>query len=334
MSTEVEETECPYVEDLDLSRFCISQLLKPNGNNSSIWTTKCSIAPGEDPPTGQTSFEAKMKYPISLGDKDKDPENCPTENRNAVFIVNPKDRQFIEKCEAMDAVGLAHFIENRAHYWGDDTTEKEVRKKYVPLIRPSKNKDKTPDGDLIFGAKLRPPVRMRDKKIIPRKNPSRLVEILPNGEEAEEPTSIDKVHPHPDPNNKSIATRLQSVIRFVCAYRTDGKCGISPHIDQGWFRYVQPRVFTRRGKKKKKRAIADVDTTHDSAVTPPAAKAANTQDDDATTAVGQASQASNDASGGGGGGSKEDEEDQQSNGSDNDDNDDVEDDYDDTADYE
>lgn len=250
--------EPDYVEDLPLSECCVEGMAKKNANNPSIWTAKFAQVKGETAPMGQMSFEAPIMFPI-LKPKQDGTMPGPTENRSCVIEIMPKHVKFIDQCRVMDEAALAHFITHRAHYWSKTTSEDSVREKFVPLVKPFIDKEKNDTGKKMFTMKIRPDKRMRKGQVVPRKNPSRLTEILPGGEDAEEYTPIDKVHPHPDENNTSTATMIQAVIRFACVYRIDGKCGLSAHLEQGWFRYIVPKVFKRRGKRSKPEpALADV----------------------------------------------------------------------------
>lgn len=242
----------PFIEDLDLSGVHIPEVAKPNVNNSVTWTTKVHLNKDtSNSPIGQMSFWGQVLYVITPG-KDKTAQTHPDGNRNCDIIIEPMHRGFISQCELMDQKALEHAIKYKDVYWeGQELTDKQVAKRHRKLIVPTKDGDK-----LVFRTKLRPPVR-KNKKGELVKNPRATVMVrVVNDEDADEPTSIDEVHP-------TTATRdyVQNVCDFISFYRSDAYFGINVMVPQGWHKTIEYASFKRNRGRRAKRPSQEMETT-------------------------------------------------------------------------
>jgi hypothetical protein len=302
-------TDCAqFIEDLDLSRVCIPNVAEQNKNNNVISTTKVCMSPDDsDAPTGQMSFFSDIKY-IPTPGKDKTIESHPAGNRNFDLVIKGIHKSFLDQIEVLNKVALEHAKKHRKVYWPKDKgmTDRDVEKKHRKLIVVGD------DGARVFRVKCRPSVRKnKNKELVPSSGGTVMIEVV-DGEDAEEPTDIDQVH-----NDDQQRDQAQCVCRFVCFYVTSTWFGINPICPQGWHRRMKVAAFSRNKSNEKarpkKRAIADVSAEargHDEAEPASAQGRTDTAPEPEVVQVQV------------GGASKEEEED------------DVEDEYDDTDDYE
>ena len=263
----------PFIEDLDLSRVCIPDQAKPNQNNSVTWTTKICMSPdSSESPLGQMSF-GEESYVITPG-KDKTAQTHPDGNRNCDIIIEPVQRDFIAQCKRIDVV-LAHAIKYKDIYWeGQELTDKQVAKRHRKLIVPTK------DGEtLVFRTKLRPAVR-KNKKGELVKNPRATVMIrVTDDQDAEEPTSIDEVHP-----TTSTRDYVQNVCDFIGFYRSDAYFGCNVMVPQGWHKTVEYASFSRnRGRRTKRKTTESDSASEDAASTDSGSPKKRRSDDHAET---------------------------------------------------
>lgn len=253
------EVEVPFLEDLleKAKRVHIPELAKANTNKNVMWSAKMYVGPGcTEVLTGQMSEFLRIIYDITPG-KDKTAKTNPTDFRNCEVIVNKANTKFIELCNILDEIGLAHFIKYKDHYWeGEELTDRQVTKKYRRLIMPTK--DGTSDT---FRMKLMPMERLdyKTKAKVPNKYGTKMFFIDENDNEAEEPTSIDEIHTKTDTRDF-----VQNICRFTSIYRSDAWAGISVHVPMGWHKREEVVTYTRK-KRRAPTSTANDDADADTA---------------------------------------------------------------------